>query len=185
MCFSPFAVTLHLSLFSGCPRCSEVPWHPRPPAACGWTLWVPLFCCRGICSGDGCLWVKGPPSTGSGGVWGSACLSQQGGPGQDDLQHHVHQGEPAPLPPGAWCVPAAQQARHLPRRTHFARRSVNPIPAAQNSALGHQLHPRWHRCSGWAVQMLACFFVSEPSSPPRLFSRQHHCNKHLPHSQKP
>ena len=68
-------------------------------------------------------------------------LFWQGGPGQDDLQHHVHQGEPSPLPTSAWCVPAAQQTHHLPRRTHLARRSVNPIPASRNRSLGQQPRP--------------------------------------------
>ena len=121
-------------------------WGPQLAAARSWTLRISLYApsvARGSAQGaDGCG-ARGLPAQGSEGTVGlSLPLSRQGGPGQDDLQHHVHQGEPSPLPTGARRVPAAQQTHHLPRWTHLARRSVNPIPASQNCALGPQPRPR-------------------------------------------
>lgn len=37
----------------------------------------------------------------------------QGGPGEDDVHHDVHQGEPAPLPTGSCPVPAALHTHHI------------------------------------------------------------------------
>lgn len=120
-------------------------WSPQLAAACGWMLWIPLYSpsiARGSHCGAHGHGTKDLLAQGSSGCVGlSLPLSWQGGPGQDDLQHHVHQGEPSPLSTSAWRVPAAQQTHHLPRWSHLARRSVNPIPASQNCALGHQPCP--------------------------------------------
>lgn len=130
--FSPFAVTLHLSLLRGVlgsPACSS-PWLDIVGPS------VRPVCCKGVCPG-----ADGHGARALLGLSLPLSLSRQGGPGQDDLQHHVHQGEPSPLPTSARCVPTAQQTHHLPRRTHLARRSVNPIPTSQNHALGCQSYP--------------------------------------------